>query len=137
MESDRDNKMKKKIRPAGIQDIIPFLAVEDAGKMIEFIAVVFDADILECSDGKSNKANNAVMRIGGSILEVSDTYARTSTCHGLVHVYVPDVDTVYQRAMEAGAVSTSTPANMELGERTAAFRDPYGGEWLLSAPLAG
>ncbi|MEM5773639.1 MAG: hypothetical protein AAGU05_01460 [Anaerolineaceae bacterium] len=129
--------MKNKIQPAGIQDVIPYLVVENAGKMIEFIAIVFDADILECSDGKTHQTSNAVMKIGGSILEVADRRSRLPACLGRLRVYVPDVDTVYRRALDAGAVSISAPANLEIVERSAGFRDPFGGEWLLSAPLAG
>lgn len=127
--------MVKRIQPGGIQNVIPYLVVENAGKMIEFLAIVFDADVLECSDGREHKASNAILRIGETILEVSDSSNTFPGSLGMLHVYVPDADQVYQRALEAGAVSIREPVDEVFGERRAAVRDPFGGEWLISTPL--
>jgi PhnB protein len=126
----------KVVQPAGIQDVIPYLIVENAGKLIEFIAIVFDADVLQCSDGQDKKVSNAIMKIGESILEIVDASPKQPKSTGTLHVYVPDVDVVHKKAIEAGAVSLYEPTDCDFGERMAGIKDPFGGEWLISTPLA-
>jgi PhnB protein len=44
-------------------------------------------------------------------------------------VYVEDVDDVFRRALEAGAVAVQEPENHFYGDRVAMFDDPYGHRW--------
>ena len=46
-----------------------------------------------------------------------------------LHLYVEDVDALYERALQAGATSLMGPADQEYGERSAAFLDPGGNHW--------
>ena len=48
------------------------------------------------------------------------------------HVYVPDVDAAYQRALDGGGESLQAPANQEWGERTANIKDPAGNNWYIA-----
>jgi len=49
-----------------------------------------------------------------------------------IHLYVPDVDDVYARAVAAGATSLGPPADQEYGERSAAVKDIGGNEWYIA-----
>ena len=49
-----------------------------------------------------------------------------------LHVYVQDVDGVYQRAVQAGAISLMEPTEMEYGERGAGIEDAGGNHWYLA-----
>lgn len=48
------------------------------------------------------------------------------------YLYVADVDTTYQRALDAGAKSLTEPANMFWGDRLAMVEDPDGYRWALA-----
>ena len=48
------------------------------------------------------------------------------------HVYVPDTDATYQRALDRGAESLQAPVNQEWGERTANVKDPAGNFWYIA-----
>ena len=50
----------------------------------------------------------------------------------IIHLYVEDVDTVYQRALQAGATSLREPADQFYGDRNAQVKDPFGHVWYLS-----
>jgi PhnB protein len=54
---------------------------------------------------------------------------------GSVYVYVPNVDTVYARAMELGARSISEPNDKPYNERQAGFVDVGGNTWWVSTYL--
>ena len=49
-----------------------------------------------------------------------------------IHLYVEDVDAVYQRALEAGAASTQAPAEQPYGDREAGVRDSFGNFWYIA-----
>jgi PhnB protein len=48
------------------------------------------------------------------------------------HIYVPDVDAAYGRALSEGARSLQPPADQEWGERTANIADPAGNFWYIA-----
>ena len=52
-----------------------------------------------------------------------------------IHLYVENVDDVYQRALSAGATSLREPADQFYGERNAQVRDPSGHCWDISARI--
>ena len=47
----------------------------------------------------------------------------------MLHVYVPNVDAVYQKALKAGATSLSEPADQFYGDRSGGVKDPAGNTW--------
>ena len=49
-----------------------------------------------------------------------------------LHVYVPDADAVYRRALEAGAESVFEPKNKPYGSREAGVKDPTGNLWFIA-----
>src|SRR6185436_5248707 len=54
-----------------------------------------------------------------------------------LHVYVPDCDATYRRALEAGAVTLGSagvgqPADRPYGERAAFVSDPVGNIWFIA-----
>jgi uncharacterized glyoxalase superfamily protein PhnB len=50
----------------------------------------------------------------------------------MLHVYVPDADAVYRRAMEAGAISLREPADQFYGDRTGGVQDAFGNQWWMA-----
>jgi PhnB protein len=48
------------------------------------------------------------------------------------HMYVPDCDATYQRALEAGGISLAEPVDQFYGERSASVKDPAGNFWYIA-----
>jgi PhnB protein len=48
------------------------------------------------------------------------------------HIYVPDTDAVYRRAVDRGAQSLQVPTEQHWGERTANVKDPAGNMWYIA-----
>jgi PhnB protein len=121
-----------KYRPMGLRDVIPYLITEKAGKLIEFIAIVFDADVLDCAETEDKKISNAILRVGDSIIEVADANEQWLPQPAALHVYVQDVDGVYERALQAGAASIFPPSDRDYGERMGGIKDPFGNQWFVA-----
>jgi PhnB protein len=122
----------------------PQLVVSGAEAAIAFYSRVFGADELvrnRAADGRIMHCE--LLMFGGRVL-VTDDFAEDTTVGSpaafggttvRLHLYVPNVDEVYTRAIEAGAESVTEPADMFWGDRYAVMRDPYGHVWSLATPL--
>ena len=53
----------------------------------------------------------------------------------LVHLYVPNVDAVYQRAVAAGGKSFQEPKDQFYGDRGAGVKDPSGCSWYIATHI--
>ncbi len=49
-----------------------------------------------------------------------------------LHLYVPDTDAVYERALRLGATSIHEPMDQDYGERSAGVRDLAGNHWYIA-----
>ena len=78
------------------------------------------------------------MRIGDSDLFVMGGESlRGQERPAALHVYVKDCDAIYQRALDAGAVTLGSPgvgepADRPYGERAAFVQDPFGNYWFIA-----
>ncbi len=49
-----------------------------------------------------------------------------------LHVYVPDVDATYERALDYGAVSVQEPNEQGEGDRRGGVKDAAGNTWWIA-----
>src|SRR5262249_58430275 len=50
----------------------------------------------------------------------------------MVHLYVPNADSVYERAVAAGGTSAMAPTDMFYGDRAGSVKDPSGNHWYIA-----
>jgi uncharacterized glyoxalase superfamily protein PhnB len=116
---------------AGFTSLTPYLHVANAAAELEFLRKMVGAEELgryPSPDG--TRIMHAEMRVGDSMVEMGETPGAVKPTP--LHVYVPDVDAAYRRALEAGAVSLNVPTDHEYGERGASVRDAEGNHWYLA-----
>jgi uncharacterized glyoxalase superfamily protein PhnB len=114
----------------GFRTVTPYVVAPDE-RFIEFAKRVFDAEETERTV-TSPTSFHAELRIGDSMLMVGVGANRSVTADLLV--YVPNADDVYQRALEAGAVSLE-PMMVEHGDRFGCVQDPTGSQWCIATHL--
>ena len=127
--------MAVKSIPEGYHTITPYLVVKDADRLVEFIERVFGGQLKFKMQTDDGKISHGEMLIGDSMLmlaEASDEWKPTRT---LLHLYVEDVDAVYQQALEAGAVSVKEPKDQFYGDRSSAVEDSFGNIWGIATHL--
>jgi PhnB protein len=118
------------IRP-GFHSLNPYLQVVEAKKLIDFLKAAFLAEVGECHE-EGGHVRHAELRIGDSMVEVSEPHGIYPALTAGIHFYVPDVDAVYARALTAGATSIAAPVDHPYGERGASIQDPCGNYWYLA-----
>jgi PhnB protein len=76
-----------------VHSITTFVAVPEAARFIEFLEHGFGATQVMRVDGEGGKVRHSVIRVGDSVLCVSD--AREEVYPPGLYLYVPDVDAWY------------------------------------------
>lgn len=119
----------------GFTTVTPYLSVVDVERLVQFAKEAFGAVETGRSIGGSGHVH-CELRIGDSMLMCSNA-ARGRERPVAFHLYVPDADAVYQRALEAGAESLSAPQDRPYGERQGGVKDPTGNLWYIATRFPG
>jgi PhnB protein len=98
--------------------------------LVGFIKAVFKAS------GEYQAGMPAEIRIGDSIVMISDGGGRRETMPAFLYVYVEDADETYRLAVDAGAESLEKPMDMPYGDRRAMVRDSWGNMWQIATHTA-
>jgi PhnB protein len=119
----------------GFRTITPYLAHTDGAKLIDFLKHTFAAE--ELFRTSTRGGFHAEVRIVDSMLMIGSGEAvRGHEKIGAFHIYVPDCDAGFQRALEAGATSQGEPADRPYGERAGFVTDFAGNHWYISTRFA-
>jgi PhnB protein len=123
--------------PEGLRSVQPYLHLNEAHKMIPFMETVFEAEVMGVHKSPEGIVHHATIRIGNATLEIDEAHGefQPMPCH--LHVYVPDTDAAYARALEAGATSIEAPRNAPYGDRAAGVKDAWGNSWFIATYLGG
>lgn len=77
------------------------------------------------------------MRIGASVVMLAEGSRDYPAFPAWLHLYVPDVDVSYRRALDAGAASVQEPQQKPGDpDRRGGVLDPAGNTWWISSQLA-
>ncbi|MGC1107048.1 MAG: VOC family protein [Candidatus Acidiferrales bacterium] len=118
----------------GFHTITPYILVNGAAQFIEFMKNAFGAQERGRVPIPSGKIMHAEVRLGNSMIELSDGNEQYGPTPVALHYYVDDADAAYARALEAGAVSTHAPIDQPYGDREAGVKDPFGNHWFIATP---
>lgn len=127
-----------------MQGVIPYLALDDARRAIDFYQRAFGAHMVgtvTTLPGNGRVANVSLV-INGGVLMLSDASpehghpAAKGGCGYTMQLVVTDGDLWWRRAVEAGCEVTTPFAKQFWGDRYGALRDPFGIDWAINEPSA-
>jgi PhnB protein len=130
----------KKI-PAGYHSVTPYLVVGDAARAIDFYKRAFGANELVRMGAPGGKIGHAELKIGNSMIMLSDELMGNRSPQTLggspvsIFLYVEDVDSVFNQAVNAGAKSDASPTDMFWGDRFGRLTDPFGHVWAIATHI--
>jgi uncharacterized glyoxalase superfamily protein PhnB len=117
--------------PEGFHTVTPYLMLDNASKEIEFMKKAFGAEELSRLARPDGGVAHAQVKIGDSILMISDTTKEHPAQPCMMYIYVRDVDAAFERAIKAGGTSVQKPMDMFYGDRSGGLKDPSGMHWWL------
>lgn len=120
-------------KPAGYSTASPYLVVNDAARTIEFLVRALDAVELRRFPAPDGRILHAEVRLDDTIVMLSDGAPGWPPMPAHVHVYVPDVDATYRRALADGAVSVQEPVRKpDDSDKRGGVQDPGGTTWWIA-----
>ena len=118
--------MAVKPKPDGYHSVTPYLAVDGAARLIDFVKHAFKAEEVMRLGAPGDRIGHAEVRIGDTLVMVADAHDGRQPMQAMLHVYVSDADATYQRALKAGGSSVQAPEEGP-GRQPVVDRDPYRG----------
>jgi PhnB protein len=119
--------------PEGYHTVTPFLNVKGLAKMIDFLKAALGAEEVMRMPGPGGAVVHAEVSIGNSRLMLGEVMGPTQQpSSSYFYLYVNDADSMYKRAVNAGAASQSAPADQFWGDRMGTVKDPFGNTWSLA-----
>jgi uncharacterized glyoxalase superfamily protein PhnB len=120
--------------PEGLHSVTSYLHPHGAPQLIDFLKQAFGAQEAFRAQAPDGTIVHAKIRIGESMVEMGEAHGPYQPMPTMYHLYVNDTDAAYRRALEAGAISLSEPADQPWGYRNAGVQDPCGNQWWINAP---
>jgi PhnB protein len=123
--------------PEGYHSVTPYLIVGGAADAIEFYQKAFGATELFRFPAPGGKIGHAEIKIGDSPIMLADEYPDMGykgprSLGGspvTLMIYVDDVDTIFDQAVNAGATVKEAVTDKFYGDRMGTVIDPFGHTW--------
>jgi PhnB protein len=115
--------------------LTPYLVVPDADTEMSFLRTAFGATEVSCQRNTDGTVMHAELKIGDSLVMLGQARGEWKALPAALYLWVPDVDAVYARALEAGAASQSAPEDKPYGHRNAGVVDGNGVTWWIGSPV--
>lgn len=128
--------------PDGYHTVTPSIIVKDPDAAIALYKKAFGAEeimVLRTPEGcvmhAEIKIGNSPIMLGGEWPDHGMKAPMPGHSSSGLHVYVPDVDKAFQRAVDAGCAVAFPPADMFWGDRYGKVIDPHGHVWGLATHI--
>jgi PhnB protein len=126
--------------------VVPHLVVDDAAAAIDFYVKALGATELGRVPHPDGRLVHAALNVNGSTVMLNDDFpdfndGKSSTPKALggtpvtIHLQVTDVESAFQRAVDAGATVVAPLEDQFWGDRYGIIRDPFGHQWSLGQPM--
>ena len=124
--------------PEGYPCVTPYLHVDGASAAIDFYTDVLDAtERMRMPGDTPDRIGHAELQLGNSVIMLADEFPSVGALGPksiggspvTLHVYVEDVDAVFDKAVRAGARALEEPMVQFYGDRSGQFEDPFGHRW--------
>ncbi len=112
--------------------VSPYVMVEGAEALIGFLERIFGAEVLMKLPREDGSVMHASVKIGDSVVMIADATAEFPAFPVWLHVYVPDIDATYAKALAEGATSAQEPSEKGDGDRRGGFTDASGNTWWVA-----
>jgi PhnB protein len=133
-------------KPAVQPLLAPHLVVDDAAAAIDFYVKAFGATEHGRVPHPDGRLVHAALDVNGSTIMLNDDFpeyndGKSMTPKALggtpvtIHLQVTDVESAFQRALDAGATVIAPLADQFWGDRYGIIRDPFGHHWSLGQPM--
>jgi PhnB protein len=127
--------MIKSYKPQGYSSVAVYIMVDGAQRVIDFLKETFDAEELRRYDNADGSIMHVEVRIDDTVVMLADGGGSFPAFPVWLHVYVPDVDATYRRALAAGGTPVQEPQQKDDPDRRGGVKDPAGNTWWIATQV--
>ena len=122
-----------RFRRPNFPNISPYFLVNGAPKFIDFLVSAFEGTERIRVPRSDGSIMHGELAVGNSIIELGDANEQYPSRPMTTHLYVPDADATYARALKAGATPIYAPTDEHpSGDRWGEAKDPFGNTWYIA-----
>ena len=134
--SRAEDGMDYKYKPKDYNSLSPYLVVNRANELMALLIQLFNGKELRRYGVPDGSIMHAEVLIDDSVIMVADALEHSPPLTQLLHVYVPDVDQTYEKAIQLGCESVQTPIEIPGDpDKRGAFKDFAGNIWYISTTM--
>ena len=129
--------MTHNFKPEGYNSVSPYFVVDGAKKLIDLLIEIFDAEELRKYDMPDGTIMHGEIKIDDSVLMIGNSSVKFQPNKLLTHIYVPNVDTVFQKAIKLGCEPLEKPKEKKDDpDRRGSFKDFAGNVWSIGTQMS-
>ena len=124
-------------KPGSHNSVSVYIVADNAQRVIDFLKETFDAAELRRFDSPGGKIMHAEVRIDDTVVMIADAGGAYPAFPVWLHVYVPDAQATYKKALAAGGLTVQEPVQ-KAGDPDlrGGVKDPCGNTWWISTQSA-
>jgi PhnB protein len=124
-------------KPENYNSVSVYIVADNAQQVIDFLKKTFDASPLRRFDSPDGKIMHAEVRINDTAVMIANAGGAYPAFPVWLHVYVPDAQATYKKALAAGGVSVQEPVQKQGDpDLRGGVKDPCGNTWWISTQMA-
>lgn len=128
--------MSKEFKPAGYNSVSPYFIVNGAQRFVDLMKKIFDAKELRRYNMPDGTIMHAEIQIDDSVIMLGDASEKFPAVPMVMHVYVPNVDETFDKAIHAGCEIIERPKEgKDDPDRRATFKDFAGNMWSVGTQI--
>nr|MBI1231916.1 VOC family protein [Cytophagales bacterium] len=125
--------MKHAFKPDTYNSASPYFIINGAQRLIDLLDAIFGIEVFRKYTREDQSIMHAEVRLDDSILMIGDSGESFTPNTYWMHVYVPDVQHTYVKALEAGCLPVEEPKQREGdSDVRGTFRDFAGNNWSIA-----
>lgn len=128
--------LKKNFKPNGYNSLSPYFVVNGAQKMIDLLTELFNGKVLRRYDEPDGTIMHVEIQIDDTVIMIGDSSEQFPPNNHLIHVYIPNVDEIFEKAIRLGCIPMDAPSEREGDpDRRGTFKDFAGNIWSIATQL--
>ncbi len=116
--------------PEGYHAVTPYIVTSDANKLIAFVEKGLGGTVTH-KTVEGDRVRHAEMRIGDSMIMLSEGTGDYPPTHVHLYIYSADCDAIFERAVAAGGEVILPMKDQDYGDRNGGVKDPVGNSWYI------
>jgi len=121
------------VPPSLTPKLAPYIVATNAVDLAQFIVRALGGAITYEAEPQNGRPTHLEVRIADGLVMIGEMPPGRTPFPAMIHLYVPDADRAYRRALDAGASSVREPAVAPDGLTRGGVRDAWGNQWWFSS----